>query len=41
MPPDAPAHACMQSIVASFLAKPAQPDTGCAASLTVPPFEIR
>ena len=38
MPSDAPAHACMQSIVASFLEKPGHPDTSCAASLTVPPF---
>jgi pimeloyl-ACP methyl ester carboxylesterase len=39
MPPDAPAHACMQSIVASFLATPAHPDTSCAAALTAaPPF---
>ena len=38
MPPDAPAHACTQSIVASFLTNPAHPDTSCAASLTVPAF---
>jgi pimeloyl-ACP methyl ester carboxylesterase len=38
MPPDAPAHGCMQSIVASFLAKPEHPDTSCAASLAAPPF---
>jgi pimeloyl-ACP methyl ester carboxylesterase len=41
MRPDAPAHGCMQSIVASFLAKPAHPDTGCAASLTAPPFDTQ
>jgi pimeloyl-ACP methyl ester carboxylesterase len=38
MPPDAPAHMCTQSIVASFLAHPAHPDTSCAASLTAPVF---
>jgi hypothetical protein len=38
MPPDALARACTQSVVASFLANPAQPDTSCVASLTVPPF---
>jgi pimeloyl-ACP methyl ester carboxylesterase len=38
MPPDAPARACTQSVVASFLANPAHPDTRCAASLTAPIF---
>jgi pimeloyl-ACP methyl ester carboxylesterase len=38
MPPDALARACTQSVVASFLANPAHPDTSCVASLTVPPF---
>jgi pimeloyl-ACP methyl ester carboxylesterase len=38
MPPNAPAHGCVQNIVASFLAKPEHPDTSCAASLTAPPF---
>ncbi len=38
MPPDAPARACTQSIVASFLANPAHPETSCVASLRVPPF---
>ena len=38
MPADAPARACTQSVVASFLANPAHPDTSCVASLTVPPF---
>jgi pimeloyl-ACP methyl ester carboxylesterase len=38
MPPDAPAHACMQSVVASFLATPDHPDTSCAKSLTMPAF---
>ena len=38
MPADAPAHACMQSVVASFLATPEHPDTSCAKSLTMPAF---
>ncbi len=38
LPPDAPARACTQSIVASFLSSPLDPDTSCAASLTVPTF---
>ncbi|HEY5088879.1 MAG TPA: alpha/beta hydrolase [Polyangia bacterium] len=38
MAADAPARACTQSIVASFLANPAKPDTRCAASLTAPTF---
>ena len=39
MPPDAPARACTQSVVASFLSNPAaHPDTSCVGSLTVPPF---
>jgi len=38
MPADAPARACTQSVVASFLSNPLQPDTSCVASLTVPPF---
>jgi len=38
MPPHAPARACTQSVVASFLANPAHPDTSCVASLTAPPF---
>jgi pimeloyl-ACP methyl ester carboxylesterase len=38
MPADAPAHACLKGIVASFLAAPAHPDTSCAATLTVPAF---
>jgi pimeloyl-ACP methyl ester carboxylesterase len=41
-PPDAPARACTQSVVAAFLANPAaRPDTRCAASLTVPPFALQ
>jgi hypothetical protein len=38
MPPDAPAHKCMQDVVASFLATPRHPDTSCAKSLTMPAF---
>jgi pimeloyl-ACP methyl ester carboxylesterase len=38
MAPDAPAHACMESVVASFLATPDHPDTSCAKSLTMPAF---
>jgi pimeloyl-ACP methyl ester carboxylesterase len=41
MPPDAPARACTQTVVASFLESPAHPDTSCAATLTVPPFETQ
>ncbi len=38
LPPDAPARACTQSVVASFLSNPLDPDTSCVASLTVPVF---
>jgi pimeloyl-ACP methyl ester carboxylesterase len=41
MPPDTPAHACMQSVVASFLATPDHPDTSCAKSLTMPAFSTQ
>ena len=38
MPADAPAHKCMQDVVASFLATPGHPDTSSAKSLTMPAF---
>jgi pimeloyl-ACP methyl ester carboxylesterase len=38
LPPDAPARACTQNVVASFLSNPLHPDTTCVASLTVPAF---
>jgi pimeloyl-ACP methyl ester carboxylesterase len=38
LPPDMPARACTQSVVASFLSNPMAPDTSCAAGLTDVPF---
>jgi pimeloyl-ACP methyl ester carboxylesterase len=38
LPPDFPARACMQSVVASFLSNPAAPDISCVAGLTDLPF---
>ncbi|MGO9605560.1 MAG: alpha/beta fold hydrolase [Candidatus Binataceae bacterium] len=38
LPPDAPARACTQSVVASFLSNPMAPDTSCVSSLTDVPF---
>jgi len=34
LPPDAPARACTQDVVASFLANPMMPDTSCVTGLT-------
>ena len=38
LPPDTPARACTQSVVASFLSHPMAPDTSCVAGLTDVPF---
>jgi TAP-like protein len=38
LPPDSPARACTQSVVASFLSNPLEPDTRCVSSLMPPPF---
>jgi pimeloyl-ACP methyl ester carboxylesterase len=38
LPDDSPAKPCAQSVVASFFANPAAPDTSCVASLTPYPF---
>jgi len=38
LPDGSPAKPCAQSVVASFFANPAAPDTSCVASLTPYPF---
>ena len=38
LPDDSPAKPCAQSVVASFFANPAAPDTSCVASLAPYPF---
>ncbi|MGC1678848.1 MAG: alpha/beta hydrolase [Candidatus Binataceae bacterium] len=38
LPPDFPARACIQGVVASFLSNPIDPDTSCVAGLTDVPF---
>ena len=35
-----PKSACAQEVMASFLANPTAPDTGCVATLQAPPFTI-